>query len=252
MMTYSAITVDDEQAAHYAMLKLLQKYNEIYLIEQAYNGKQAIEKINKRRPDIVFLDIQMPDMNGFKVLEQLEYQPYIVFCTAYDQYAIEAFSKNSIDYLLKPIEEERFARCIEKVRRFLPQYPKIEISQLQELNKLLNPVKKISAIPIHIGSKIKFVPCEQVAYCLSKDGYTSVFTDEGKEFVINLSLKEMEERLPDDFIRVQKSYIVNRQKIEEIQKYFNNRLILTLKDKSGSKITTGTSYIDTIRRELQL
>ena len=252
MTNYSAILVDDEPAAHYALQHLLMAHKEINLIGNAHNGKQAIEKINSLRPDLIFLDIQMPDMNGFEVLKHLDYQPYIVFCTAYDQYAIEAFRQNSIDYLLKPVDDNRFAQCIDKIKKFLPQVQNVDMHQLQELSKLLTPPKKASAIPITIGSKIIFVSCDDITYCVAKDGYTSIMTDEGKEYVCNLTLKQLEDRLPDCFIRVQKSYIIHKQKIEEIQKHFNNRLIIKMRDKCHSKITTGTSYIDIIREELQL
>lgn len=235
------------------MQSLFRKFdNKIDLIGQAYNGKQAVEKINSLRPDLIFLDIQMPDMNGFEVLKHLEYQPYIIFCTAYDQYAIEAFNQNSIDYLLKPVDENRFAQCMDKIERLLPHRKTMDIGQLQELGKLLNPSKKATAIPVSIGAKTIFVRCTQMAYCVAKDGYTSLMTDEGKEHICNLTLKQLEDRLPNEFIRVQKSYIVHKEKIEEIQKYFNNRLILKLNDKNHTKITTGTSYIDKIREELLL
>ena len=227
---YSAILVDDEQAAHYAIQVLLKEYDNISLVGQAYNGKQAIEMINRLRPDLLFLDIQMPDMNGFDVLHHLDYQPYIVFCTAYEQYAIDAFNQNSIDYLLKPVDEKRFAQCMAKIERLFPEERKMDICQLQELGKLLNPPKKAFAIPVNIGSKIVFVQCSIITYCVAKDGYVSLI----------------------DFIRVQKSYIVHKEKIEEIQKYFNNRLILKMRDYNHTKITSGTSYIDKIREELML
>ena len=252
MNTYSAILIDDEQAAHYAIQVLLKDHDCIDLIGQAYSGAQAVEMINSLRPDIIFLDIQMPDMDGFEVLKQLVYQPYIVFCTAYDQYAIEAFSRNSIDYLLKPVDEKRFAQCVNKIEKFVSKQPETDIAKLIELSKLLNPPKKASAIPVTIRSKIIFVKCENITYCISKDGYASLMTDEGKEYISDLTLKQLEERLPDDFIRVQKSCIVNKTKIEEIQKYFNNRLILIMADRNKTRITTGTSYVDIIRNELQL
>ena len=252
MPTYSTILIDDEQAAHYALQVLLKNHSNINLIGQAYSGAQAVELINNLKPDIIFLDIQMPDMDGFEVLKQLKHQPYIVFCTAYDQYAVEAFNRNSIDYLLKPVDEKRFAQCIDKIEKFVPKHPETDIAKLIELSKLLNPPKKASAIPVTIRSKIIFVKCENITYCISKDGYASLMTDEGKEYVSDLTLKQLEERLPEDFIRVQKSCIINKTKIEEIQKYFNNRLILTMEDQSHTKITTGTSYIDVIRKELLL
>ncbi|NDV60312.1 LytTR family DNA-binding domain-containing protein [Bacteroides sp. 519] len=253
MNTFTAILIDDEQAAHYAMQVLLKKYNSlIKIIGQAYNGKQAVELINSLNPNLIFLDIQMPDMNGFEVLKHLTYQPYIIFCTAYDQYAIEAFKQNSIDYLLKPIDEERFEQCITKIERFISHPNKIDLTKLIELSNLLNPPKKATAIPINIKSKIILVQCEKIVYCMATDGYVSLITDDGKEYISDLTLKQLEDRLPNEFIRVQKSYIVNKQKIVEIHRYFNNRLILVMEDSAHTKITTGTSYIDVIRNELQL
>lgn len=247
---YSAVLVDDEYAAHYAMESLFKSQKRITLVGQAHNGKQAIETINRLRPDLVFLDIQMPDMTGFEVLEQLAYQPYIIFCTAYEQYAIEAFNQNSIDYLLKPIEKSRFIHCLDKIDRLLSRHKGLDLLKIQELSNLFYPPKKATAIPINIQSRIYFVQCEKIIYCVAKDGYVSLMTDDGKEHVSDLTLKDLEEKLPSYFLRVQKSHIVNKDKIEEIQKYFNNRLILKMKN--NIKITTGTSYIQTIREELQL
>ena len=252
MNTYSIILVDDEQAAHFALQNLLKGYDNLKLIGQVYSGKHAIEAINNLKPDLIFLDIRMQDMDGFEVLKHLIYQPYIVFCTAYDQYAVEAFKQNSIDYLLKPVDEKRFAQCIDKIERLLPKHREIDLDKLTELSKLLNPPRKATAIPINVRSKIIFVKCDDITYCVAKDGYVSLITDDGKEYVCDLTLKQLEERLPDDFMRVQKSYIVNKTKIEEIQKYFNNRLILVMADRHNTRITTGTSYIDIIRSELLL
>lgn len=252
MTNYSAILVDDEQPAHYAMQALLRKYPKIKLIGQAYNGLDAIEYINKLKPDVVFLDIQMPGLNGFEIAKKLIYQPCIVFCTAYDQYALEAFNHNSIDYLLKPIDDKRFAACIEKIERFSARPSQYDAAKLIELSNLLQKSKKATAIPIHINSRIIFVKCEDISYCFSKDGYVSIFNYDGKENICDLTLKQLEELLPDYFLRVQKSYIVNKSRIKEIQRYFNNRLKLIMDDRDQTKITTGTSYIEDIRRELLL
>lgn len=252
MHTRTAISVDDEQAAHYAFRNLLKGYHGIELIGQAHNGTEAVELINNLKPEIVFLDIQMPDMNGFEVLKHLTYQPYIVFCTAYDQYAIEAFNQNSIDYLLKPMDDKRFAQCVGKIEKFIPKHQEIDVSKLMDLSRMLNPPRKAFAIPITVRSKITFVPCDKISFCNARDGYVSLITDDGTEHVCDLTLKQLEERLPDDFLRVQKSYIVNKTKIETVEKHFNNRLVLTMGDYSRTKITTGTSYISVIRRELLL
>lgn len=249
---FSAILVDDEQAAHYSMQFLLKNYQStIHVIEEAFSGKQAVELINRLKPDLVFLDIQMPDMSGFEVLSRLSYQPYVIFCTAFDQYAIDAFRENSIDYLLKPVDDKRFAQCMDKLQRLTAAQQNVDYAKLIALSREPQ-VRKATAIPIHTGDKIVLIRCEEIAYCVASEGYVSLMTDEGKEHVSNLSLSQLEERLPDHFMRVQRSYIVNKEKINEIHKYFNNRLILVMDDKKRTRITTGTSYIDSIRNGLNL
>ena len=252
--SFKAILIDDEPAAHHALKELLKKHTEtICMIDEAFSGKEALQKCEQLKPELIFLDICMPDMNGFEVLEKLSYQPYVIFSTAYDQYAIKAFENNSIDYLLKPIQEERFEHCMHKLKRLnlktsVPDYADLYrlFSQFQETKK------KATAIPIHIQSKIILVRCQDITYCKSKDGYVTLFTDNGKEYVSDLNLGQLEDRLPESFLRVQKSIIVNNEKIEEIHKYFNNRLILVMNDKQRTKITTGTSYIAAIRKVLEL
>lgn len=249
----TTVLIDDEEAAHYALRELIKDYSDLLTpVGEAFSGREAISKIESLRPHLLFLDIRMPDMNGFEVLSRLSYQPYVIFSTAYDQYAIEAFRENSIDYLLKPVEEVRFGQCMDKLRRMSTLSASFDVVQLSGLFDRLNKPRKATAIPIHLKGKIILVRCHEIAYCEARDGYISLFTQEGKEYVTDLTLNQLEERLPDTFLRVQKSFIVNKDKIEEIHKYFNNRLILILEDKHHTRITTGTSYIATIRKELDL
>lgn len=253
-MALTTLLIDDEPAAHYALKELLNRHADaVQIVGEAFSGKEAIALCEKLKPELIFLDIRMPDMNGFEVLGQLSFQPYVIFSTAYDQYAIQAFNENSIDYLLKPIEEKRFEQCIQKLKRLNLKPPAIDYSELNLLfDQLQKSRKKASAIPIHVQSKIILVRCSDISYCKSVDGYVSLFTDDGKEYVSDLNLSQLEERLPDSFLRVQKSYIINKDKVEEIHKYFNNRLILIMGDKAHTRITTGTSYITVIREELNL
>ena len=253
-MPVTTLLIDDEPAAHYALKELLKNHADtIQSAGEAFSGKEAISLCEKLKPELLFLDIRMPDMNGFEVLEQLSSQPYVIFSTAYDQYAIQAFNENSIDYLLKPIEEKRFEQCIHKLKRLNLKSPAINYTELNQLfAQLQKSQKKASAIPIHVQSKIILVRCSDITFCKSADGYVSLFTDEGKEYISDLNLSQLEERLPSSFLRVQKSYIVNKEKIEEIHKYFNNRLILVMSDRPHTHITTGTSYITAIREELDL
>lgn len=253
-MPFTTLLIDDEPAAHYALKELVKNHKDtIHIIGDAFSGKEAISLCEKLKPELLFLDIKMPDMNGFEILEKLSFQPYVIFSTAYDQYAIQAFNENSIDYLLKPIEDKRFGQCIHKLKRLSPKPSAINYTELNHLfEQLQRSQKKASAIPIHTQSKIILVRCTDITFCKSADGYVSIFTDEGKEYISDLNLSQLEERLPSSFLRVQKSYIINKDKIEEIHKYFNNRLILVMSDKPHTHITTGTSYITDIRKELDL
>lgn len=253
-MALTTLLIDDEPAAHYALKELLNRHADaVQIVGEAFSGKEAIALCEKLKPELLFLDIRMPDMNGFEVLAQLSFQPYVIFSTAYDQYAIQAFNENSIDYLLKPIEEKRFEQCMQKLKRLSLKPPAIDYTELNQLfDQLQKSRKKATAIPIHTQSKIILVRCSDISYCKSADGYVSLFTDDGKEYVSDLNLSQLEERLPDSFLRVQKSYIINKDKVEEIHKYFNNRLILIMGDKPHTRITTGTSYITAIREELNL
>lgn len=250
---FNAIIIDDERPARLMISSLLKKHDQtINLIGEAKNGKEALTLIEELKPDLIFLDIQMPDMNGFEVLAGLKQQPMVVFVTAYDQYALNAFKENSIDYLLKPVEEERFDQCIQKLITLGKTINENEIKTLAHLFSQLQPKKEITAIPVKVGQKILLIKLNDIAYCQSSDGYVSLYTNAGKEYISDFCLHDLEEKLPDYFIRVQKSYIVNKNHIKEIQRYFNNRLILILDDKDNTRVTTGTSYILQIRKELGL
>ena len=240
---YTAIIVDDERPARIMLRSLLEKHNEIIeIVEEAGNGKQAIELINEKNPDLIFLDIHMSDLNGFEVLAGITNNPMIIFTTAYDQYALDAFRHHSIDYLLKPIEGVRLDHSIQKLKAFGIINKNVNVPDLLKIFIQSQPKKEKVALPIKIGSKIILVRLSDIAFCESRNGYVSLISDSGKEYVTDYNLHELEEKLPHNFLRVQKSFIINKDKIKEIQKYFNNRLIFVLTDVNHSKITTGTSY----------
>lgn len=250
---FTAIIVDDERPARLMLRSLLERYQAtICLIGEAQNGKEAIELIEGKKPDLVFLDIQMPDMNGFEVLSRLTWQPMVIFVTAYEQYALDAFRENSIDYLLKPVEDDRFDQSIQKLLRMGTINKDVDVAAMLKMFNQLQPKKEITALPVKVGQKILLIRFSEISYFESRDGYVSLFTSTGKEYVSDLNLQELVEKLPDNFLRVQKSFIVNKDTIKEIQRYFNNRLILILDDRNNSRITTGTSYILQIRNALGL
>jgi len=251
---FKTIIIDDEYPARLMMQELISQHLDlIEVIGVAENATIGIEMINTLKPDLIFLDIQMPDMNGFELLIQLRHQPIVVFTTAYEQYAIKAFEENAIDYLLKPIDEIRFAKSIQKLKHFVHTPPHVvDFNSLKLLFDRLQPKKEITAIPIKTKDKIHLLRLTKISYLLAEQGYVMIHTDNGDKFLTELTLNELEDKLPASFLRVQRSYIVNLDKIEEIKKYFNNRLIIVMNDHQNSKIISGTSYITQIRQALDL
>src|SRR6266540_7146447 len=179
---FKAIVIDDEPAARRLMKSLLLEHRDVVeVIAEAGNGRDAIQKIEKLKPDLIFLDIQMPDLTGFEVIEQLTERPNIIFTTAYEQYAIKAFETFSIDYLLKPIKEERLQQSIEKLKQFGRLNQAININGLQDIIRQFQTPQKATALPIKTGDKITLLRFDNIAYMEAQDKYVFVFTVDGNK-----------------------------------------------------------------------
>lgn len=253
---FRAIVVDDEPAARRLMKSLLEEHADVVtVVGEAGNGKEAIAKIEELNPDLVFLDIQMPDLTGFEVIERLSRKPNIIFTTAYEQYAIKAFDTFSIDYLLKPIKEERLQQSIEKVKQFgqLGQSGQtIDVPGLQEIIRQFRTPQKATALPIKTGDRIILLRYENIAWLEAQDKYVFVFTVDGNKYITDQSLTALEEKLPDQFYRIQKSYIINKDRIKEMHRHFNGRYLFIMDDKAATRLTSGRTYYDTIRSDFGL
>jgi two-component system LytT family response regulator len=247
-----AIIVDDEPAARRLLYHLCTNVENIQVIGEAANGKAAIDLINNLKPDVVFLDIQMPDITGLEVLEKIEYQPNIIFTTAYEHYALKAFESFAVDYLLKPIKEERFASSIEKLKEFGKISKTIDIQELQNMIGELKPKPALNALPVKTGERILLIDFDSLAYLEANDKYVNAFSIEGNKYLIDYTLSQLEEKLPDPFLRVQKSFIINKNLVKEVHKHFNSRFVLILKDKKTTRITTGLTYFDKVRTHFGL
>lgn len=250
---YKAILVDDEPAARRLMKNLLRDYETVVeVIDEAGTGEEAIRKIESLQPDIVFLDIQMPDLTGFEVIDRLEHTPNIIFTTAYEQYAIRAFETFSIDYLLKPIKEERLAQSIEKLKQFGRLNAAIDVKRLQEMIRQIQSPQKSTALPIKTGDRITLLRFENIAYLEAEDKYVFIHTVDGQKFLTDQTLTALLEKLPPQFFRIQKSYIINKERIREMHRHFNGRYLFVLEDKTGSRLTSGRTYHDAIKEEFGL
>src|ERR1700722_18044613 len=251
---YKAIIVEDEAPARRLLNELLVEYRHlIRLSGEADNGSNAIELINEIKPDLVFLDIQLPDMLGLDVLKGLDYKPYVIFTTAYDEYAIKAFDALSVDYLLKPLKEDRIARALEKLQHFAGGGgPRSGWNNFETLLNGFNPQGGMKTLSVKAGSKFTLVQLSDIVYFEASDKYTFVHTTSGQRLFCDHMLAVLEEKLTADFIRVQKSFIINRQKVVEIRKYSNHRYLLTLNNRDFTRIVTGPSYLDVIRQVFEL
>src|SRR5215510_3031014 len=228
---FRTIVVDDEPAARRLMKNLLQEHSDVVeIIGEAGNGKEALEKIEQLNPDLIFLDIQMPDLTGFEVIEKLVHKPNIIFTTAYEQYAIKAFETFSIDYLLKPIKEERLQQSIDKLKRFGRSDSPIDVTGLQQIIQQLKAPQKATALPIKTGDRITLLRYERIVYLEAHDKYVFVFTRDGQKHLTDQSLTTLCEKLPTQFYRIQKSYIINRERIKEMHRHLNSRYLFIMDD----------------------
>ena len=228
----SAIVIDDENLAREIVKKYLEAYDYIELLAVCTNGFEGIKRINELHPDLVFLDIQMPKISGFEMLELLEEPPVIIFTTAYDQYAIKAFEVNAADYLLKPFSKERFDEAIEKAKLFLRDKSK-QISQIKKLISHNDDNKEyLERIIVKDGSNINIIPTEEIRYIEAQDDYVMIYSGNGK-FLKQKTMKFMETHLnPKYFVRIHRSYISSVKEIEKLEQLGKDSFILKLKNDS--------------------
>lgn len=228
------LIVDDEKPARQELLYILSNIEGVEVVGEASHGIEALELIKKLRPDIVFLDIQMPQMSGIDVARKLleeEYRPMIIFVTAYDQFAVEAFEVNAIDYLLKPISEERLERRLENI--ILKDHE--EKFDYNKLNKLIQDIEsntKTTTKRLSLYHNNKLIPIEtkDIIYATIEDKSTVILSNKGK-FETNYTLNDLMEKLDSSsFFRTHKSYIVNLNYIESIEPWFNSTYNINLKD----------------------
>jgi len=240
MKTHRAIIVEDERLASERLKSLLETHQlSIDLEGIADTGHLAIQLIEAKKPDVIFLDIQLPDMTGFDVLSKLSYQPWIIFTTAYSEHALEAFKNLTIDYLVKPIEQERFDQAIKKLT-LRNQSSNVDLQLIKSM--FLNDVRKPSSLAIKKKDKIILIDFDEIVYVNAEDKYININTKVGDKHLMGKSLADLLDQLPEQFVRVHRSYIVNKNFVSEIHKHFKGKYILQLSDKLGSKIKTGETY----------
>ncbi len=228
MKTIRSIIIDDEEHAQRSLTKMLSWVaEEVEIVATCSSATDGMLAILEHQPDLVFLDIEMPRMTGFDMLAKIKDRNFhVVFITAYDEYAVNAFEANAIDYVLKPLDEERLAEAVNKVKKMLNYDSKQE--KLEELvSRLSNSNYKFNKISLPTSEGLEFIEAEDILRLESNGNYTEVFTREGAKLLISKTMKEIAEKLPEElFIRPHNSHIINLQYIRKYIRGNGGQIIL--------------------------
>ena len=236
MLKIKAIIVDDELLARELIRDFIRDIEDVEIVAECENGFEALKAIMELNPELVFLDIQMPKIDGFELLDVLETKPWIIFTTAFDQYALKAFENNAVDYLLKPFSRERFKQAVEKaVMRIHSADENEKIRSLKALQDTTDESEGVlTRLLARLGSKIIIIPVEKIYYLEAQDDYVMVYSELGRHLK-DKTLKYYESHLPKkSFLRIHRKYIVNLSFISSIELYEKNTHIVIMKN--GDKL----------------
>jgi two-component system, LytTR family, response regulator LytT len=256
------IVVDDEQLARDELCYQLEHVGDLEVVAQAGNGVEAVSAIDRLAPDLVFLDVQMPGLSGFEVarrlLERAEDAPALIFVTAFDQHAIEAFEVNAVDYLLKPVEAGRLEQAVQRARRRLaserPSQPVAVNDQLEKIVKMMadRQVRR-EQVALKVGERFMLVQAEEIIFASLADESINIVTGHVTGTSNYRTLDDLQARLdPEIFWRVHRSHLVNINKIKEIVPWFSRNYILRMKDAKATEIPVSRSQTKRLREYLKL
>ena len=248
-MKIQTIVIDDEPLARERLLKLLRAEPDVEVVGEAKNGREGLELIRQLKPGLAFLDVQMPELDGFGVLAELkaEERPAVVFVTAFDKFALKAFEVHAVDYLLKPFDKERFQtalkRALEQIARSQPENVH---EQLSALLQELRPAPQSDRLAVKSDGRVVFVKVTDVDWVEAADNYVSLHV--GKDtHLLRETMTNIEQRLPrEQFIRISRSTIVNLERIKELQPLFHGEYSVILRD--GTKLTLSRSHRDKLQQ----
>ncbi len=248
MKKLKVVIIEDEAPARDLLKAYLSNETDIEIVEECENGFDGIKAISKHKPDLIFLDVQMPKLTGFEMLELLDDYPQIIFTTAYDQYAIKAFELNATDYLMKPFSKERFLKALTKAKnQILEKKPESEnVKQL--VSKLKEQSETIDRIFVKTGSRIDVIPVDEIIRIDAQDDYAEIVT-KNKSYLKKETMNFLEKNLPkSNFIRVHRSSIINSDYMDKIEKYGKESYLVVLKD--GSRVNVSKSRIKELKTTL--
>ena len=251
----TALIVDDEPLARDELSYLLKSIPGVEVAGQGKNGLEAVSLIKELEPDLVFLDVQMPGLDGLGVIRRLIEKkialPHIIFATAYDQYAVQAFDLEAIDYLLKPFDKVRLARAIERVRKLVESEQKPSPKKIEALLDGLQ-AKRPAKIILRAQNRMLMVDAEDVVYATIDDGVITIVSREMEGNSNYATLEELAAALPETFWRVHRSYLVNINKIREVVPWFKSSFMLKLDDKKQTQVPVSRTQTKRLRELLKL
>ncbi len=235
------LIIDDEPLAASIVQEYLKAFPEVEVMEICQDGFQGLKAIQLHQPDLIFLDVQMPKITGFEMLELLDEPPSVIFTTAFDHYALKAFDSMAIDYLLKPFSQDRFNQAIE---RFLNQ------SSVEDHDTINHLAEKSSRLVVRVKNEIKIIPIKDVAFFEAEDDYIAIHCKDGK-FLKKMTMKSLEEALdPSKFARVHRSFMVNLNEVTKIEPYERENFLIKLRN--GTHVPVSKSGYSRLRQVLGL
>jgi two-component system LytT family response regulator/two-component system response regulator LytT len=254
-MSVRALVADDEQLARDELCFLLASFPEVEIVGQAGNGIEAVELAREVTPDLLFLDIQMPGLDGFQVVRELMEDaalPQIVFVTAYNQYAIKAFEVNAIDYLLKPVDKSRLRQAVARAVKRKREGAPIE-THLERLLGALERGPRQKRVVVKVSERFLLVDASDIIYASVEDGVVTLVTDQVTGTSNLRTLDELSAVLdPETFWRVHRGYIVNLERIQEVVPWFNRTVQLKMADRAGTEIPVSRSQTRRLKEHLNL
>jgi two-component system, LytTR family, response regulator len=243
-----AFLVDDEALALKRLQRMLALTKRVQVIGISTDPVEAVTAIREAKPDILFLDIEMPGMTGFEMLAHLQPQPWVVFTTAYDRYALEAFGVNSVDYLLKPIEAAHLDRALDKIERL--RASAATPPEMTELIRRLTPPSYPDRVASKVGEKIEFVDLDQVTHFFAADKLTFAATG-AKNYAVDYTIQELEEKLdPGRFVRVHRATLVNVSHVQELHSWFAGGMMVRLKDAKHTELKVSRDRVRVLKERL--
>lgn len=249
MQTVSTLIIDDESLARDIVKRYSGEHPELNIKAECSDGFEALRQIQTHKPDLLFLDIQMPKLDGFELLEVLDYSPAIIFTTAFDQFAIKAFEMNAVDYLLKPFSRERFDSAVQKAIQRIGTEKTTKNTSIEILKENVQESRgTLDRVVTRLGSKVSVIPVDRIWYIESADDYVMIYSELGNHLK-EKTMKYFEEHLPqNNFVRIHRGYIINLSQISAIEPYTKDTHIVTLK--CGAKLRASAEGYKKLRSML--